>query len=151
MITTSRTVCGTSPRAGHAAISSSVKNGLPSARDSSTFTISRPGSTPSSPRASAVVSAGFNGASRSRSVCGRRASSATMPGHRVVAADLAGAVRADLQHRRVPQRPLQEHEQVPGRRVRPLQVLQHQHHRLPGTGDRLGDPAELGRPVRRPA
>jgi hypothetical protein len=67
----------------------------------------------------------------------------------VVAGQLATAVGADLQHRRVPQRPLQEHEQVTRRRVRPVQVLQHQQDRGAGAGDRGGDPPELTGPVGR--
>ncbi len=69
--------------------------------------------------------------------------------HRVVAGDLAAAVRADLQHGRVAQRALQEHEQVAGGRVGPVQVLEHQHHRPAGAGNRVGHAAELGGPVGR--
>lgn len=62
---------------------------------------------------------------------------------------LVRAVRADQQHLRGPDGPGQEGDQVPGRPVGPVQVLDHQHQRAFGgePGEEAGDQLEQVTPV----
>ena len=140
----SRSVSGmsTQPRAAER-VSSSTKYGMPSLRRWTVSTTGLLGGRSSSRVSSSATSA----RSRLRHIdpygAGQPADLGQEGAQRMPAGQLVGAVAGDDHHRRVGERPGQEAQQVPGRLVGPVDVLDDHHQRavlarpLPEPGDGL--------------
>ena len=119
------------------AANSSAKNGLPSDRSSTALTNQSGGWAPRMPRSCSATSAGPNGRQAQVVDAVGPLEFGEQPAHRIAALEIVGAVRRHQQHAGKLRAAGENGEQVAGRSVGPVDVLDDQHH-----GPLAGQPAQ---------